>query len=567
MLQHTAKLLRLPAVLAALVLAACGPAVYRVDSARDSDAPGDARPGDGVCATAVGDCTLRAAVEEATHSRTAARIELPAGMTVALRNPLPLTGRLEIAGPVPQLGTNPARIVSARALHGAILPVRPGTQLTLSGLVLRGEGKKDGSLAAVAPGGTLHIRDSWLVGSRGGAAIYNQGRLSIDNAVFADNESNRFGAAILTADGRTAVRDAVFVGNRARGGGAVAWYGRAAAVTIERSVFAGNQGRKGGAIFAKADAGVYESVIVNNAASDDTGGLRGNRRGDIVLRNTVIAGNRDKLGLLPDCALGRPAVSLGGNVQGVADAAAAQRRDCLSDGKGAHVGAPGAAVGAQWLDAGVLRAMPHHATAPAAATVAALPGVVVQVLSDVPITGAVALHATTLGVTAPSVVTLALRFAAGADDLVWCRNLPPLAAADAGDVCTPLRPDADGVWRLPLPAAAPELGAAVLRGYWVRAGAWVPNPRRSGAVLSLLLMGGAAVGLAAALAPRRGRAWAAGLGLAFVCAAALAWRLHPAQVLLPQAAPAPDAAQVAVETALAQYWQVVTSTARTVPAP
>src|SRR6185369_5960639 len=49
----------------------------------------DANPGNGVCATAAGQCTLRAAIQEANASRGADTITLPAGtytLTIAGRN-------------------------------------------------------------------------------------------------------------------------------------------------------------------------------------------------------------------------------------------------------------------------------------------------------------------------------------------------------------------------------------------------------------------------------------------------------------------------------------------------
>ena len=57
---------------------------FQVDST--ADAP-DAKPGDGVCQSARGGCTLRAAVMEANASRGANAIRIPAGIY-----------RLEIAG-------------------------------------------------------------------------------------------------------------------------------------------------------------------------------------------------------------------------------------------------------------------------------------------------------------------------------------------------------------------------------------------------------------------------------------------------------------------------------------
>ena len=70
---------------------------FTVDSTADAD---DANPGDGLCATAIGDCTLRAAVEEANGPAvTPDTIVLPAGLylldiafTMRIRDAITIVG-------------------------------------------------------------------------------------------------------------------------------------------------------------------------------------------------------------------------------------------------------------------------------------------------------------------------------------------------------------------------------------------------------------------------------------------------------------------------------------------
>src|SRR5690606_3889815 len=76
------------------------PSIFTVNSTADAV---DANPGDGVCETAVfGECTLRAAIQEANLSETPSTINLPSGMyTLALdgsEEDEAATGDLDING-------------------------------------------------------------------------------------------------------------------------------------------------------------------------------------------------------------------------------------------------------------------------------------------------------------------------------------------------------------------------------------------------------------------------------------------------------------------------------------
>lgn len=69
-------------------------ATFVVDSTADTS---DAIPGNGVCADASGDCTLRAAVEEANQSDAPDAVTIPAG-TYALTSPLVVSRDLTLSG-------------------------------------------------------------------------------------------------------------------------------------------------------------------------------------------------------------------------------------------------------------------------------------------------------------------------------------------------------------------------------------------------------------------------------------------------------------------------------------
>src|SRR5262245_44419058 len=83
-------------LMAALILACelasmAGAATFTVTTTVDGD---DANPGDGLCATMGGECTLRAAIEEANAHDDLDTIELPAGQFIMT------AGRPTIAKPL-----------------------------------------------------------------------------------------------------------------------------------------------------------------------------------------------------------------------------------------------------------------------------------------------------------------------------------------------------------------------------------------------------------------------------------------------------------------------------------
>src|ERR1041384_5219381 len=98
-------------LLVGLPLSAVG-ATFTVDSTTDAV---DANPGDGHCATAAAQCTLRAAVQEANATAGTNTIMLPAG-TYRLKlagavEDAAATGDLDLHGNVSIIGAGPATTI------------------------------------------------------------------------------------------------------------------------------------------------------------------------------------------------------------------------------------------------------------------------------------------------------------------------------------------------------------------------------------------------------------------------------------------------------------------------
>jgi CSLREA domain-containing protein len=127
---------------AAILLAAtvASAATLRVNDTSDAV---DAAPGDGVCATAGGACTLRAAVQEANALAGTDRIRVPAGTYVLTQAGFypdddASTGDLDLAGHVGVVGEGSgATIVDGNGID-RVFHVLSGARVRLAKLAVRG---------------------------------------------------------------------------------------------------------------------------------------------------------------------------------------------------------------------------------------------------------------------------------------------------------------------------------------------------------------------------------------------------------------------------------------------
>ncbi len=252
------------------------PVTFTVDST--ADAP-DAAPGDGGCASAAAECTLRAAIEEAVASGTLSVIDVPAGHYT-------LASTFEIAaGAIAIRGADRATTIIDAAGSGRAFDVLGGAALSLekvtvtSGISTQEGGAIRASDAALdldtvtvstsatdGYGGGLFAAGSvvTITGSlfdqdtalEGGAVAVMGGDLTITGSTFTSCLANDAGGAVAVFAARSlTITNTIFTGNTAEhSGGAVFLSGAAgtSAYTIAGSTFTGNQsfGGAGGAIAA-----------------------------------------------------------------------------------------------------------------------------------------------------------------------------------------------------------------------------------------------------------------------------------------------------------------------------
>ncbi len=199
-------------------LAACAPrAVFTVTSVLDA---ADTHPGDGVCASASGTCTLRAAVQEANRAGRPTTIDLPplttcCGVLLAVTIPgadedASVTGDLDISGNITIVGQPPSQSSNGTFLVGAgldrLLDVQPGGSLTLDWVGVRGGAAIAGGGIRVQAGGAAQLNDVLVTDNEatgtlvcgafcssglapGGGGILNSGNLSVNRSQILGNRS------------------------------------------------------------------------------------------------------------------------------------------------------------------------------------------------------------------------------------------------------------------------------------------------------------------------------------------------------------------------------------------
>ncbi|MCZ7462299.1 right-handed parallel beta-helix repeat-containing protein [Streptomyces sp. WMMC940] len=243
--------------------AVSAPATFTVDSAEDAV---DADASDGICRTATGTCTLRAAVM-AANARPGSTIELPAAryrLTIPPnpdhlngRTADPTTGDLNILEPTTILGAGARKtIIDANHVDRVF---RMGADTSLSDLTITGGDAKQREVPITDPGG---------------GGIANSKKMTL--------------------------RRVTVTGNRAGYGGGIFNIPGSHLTLIESTVSRNTAGEAGGIRFDDTGT-VVNSTIADNRVTDDWdrpgslsgygGGIDIRGRGLVDIRNSTITGN------------------------------------------------------------------------------------------------------------------------------------------------------------------------------------------------------------------------------------------------------------------------------------
>ncbi|AYQ33261.1 choice-of-anchor Q domain-containing protein [Runella sp. SP2] len=223
---------------------------------------GDATPGDGVCATSGGVCTLRAAIQEANALTTCGTVAItitPTG-TITLTSALPAIDHdLNITG----AGANVLSVSGANLYRP--FTINTGKVVAISALTLT-NGYDASQAGAVQNSGTLTMANCTVKSSRApqGGGVQNDGVLTMTGCTVNSNTSTGAGAAFAMYGTTTTLVNCTVSGNTASGTG-------------------------GGFLVGSGTLNLTNCTVTNNTATD--GGAMNLSGSTHVLKNSIIAGN------------------------------------------------------------------------------------------------------------------------------------------------------------------------------------------------------------------------------------------------------------------------------------
>ena len=302
----------------------------------DSVDTADAQPGDGLCASVAGNCTLRAAVIETNALPGANEIQLPGGdyqlLIAGINEDASATGDLDVTDDllveglgnrsdvrILGEGSGQADPASVAAAVDRVLDIIGGSSFTLRhATVANGVGADGTSGGGIRSVGTLEIDDVELLNNssnRVGGAVDSTGSLTLRDSLVQNNDAYYGSAGVssgpttlverttfdlnghgdlqdggaLSAGGQVTIRDSVVTGNIADDGGAMILGGD---VLIERTSFDGNCADVGGGIvFADGDLQVRDSRFTRNCDAALLVGLFGTGQSSVEVRGTAFEDN------------------------------------------------------------------------------------------------------------------------------------------------------------------------------------------------------------------------------------------------------------------------------------
>jgi CSLREA domain-containing protein len=283
---------------------------FNVNSLGDD---GDADPGDGICETTMpGECTLRAALEEADYlyygyhepyipDTDLQTIIVPTG-TYYVYSELYAGGNVRILG-----AGRDATILYAQG--GRVLSVTSGNTAVIESLTLtNGLAESAGGIYTT---GDLTLVDVAVTNNTAttysGGGIRNAGSLTLDHVLVSGNqaEQNAGGIDNFNAGTTLSIIDSTFYRNKSvdttgsYAAGAI-FNNAGAELNVQRSIFEGNSAPAGGAIFNNGSAKFTNVTFYNNKGTTTSGAggaaiYNNGLGGQLWLWNVTIAANESTL--------------------------------------------------------------------------------------------------------------------------------------------------------------------------------------------------------------------------------------------------------------------------------
>ena len=305
----------------------------------------DANPGDGICSTSIGSCSLRAAIQEANANAGADTIHIPAGTyRLAIDSgiadpveppeppvevPLPecstvdagaQDGDLDITCSVTIMGAGAGATVITggsapfgsppeRTALDRIFEVHPtAASVSISGLTITGGwSENEGGALWNGSTGTLRlteVRVADSVSTAYGGGIFSSGDLVLERSTISGNSTGGKGGGIfvdgasVTVTG-TAADPVVFSGNVAASGGGIfcggelSLLGLPSKVIVSHASFTGNTAESGGGIHVdqRGELNVNDALFSANHAGDHGGAIAVIQKALATLTRVTVSGN------------------------------------------------------------------------------------------------------------------------------------------------------------------------------------------------------------------------------------------------------------------------------------
>jgi len=284
---------------------------FTVDSTADAM---DADPGDDVCATAGGECTLRAAIMQANATPNDDTVVVPAGtytLSIEGRDEYDArTGDLNILGDLVIVGAGSgSTIIQASATGSAsgidrVFDIRGDAYVvSISGVTIRrgNSGIESGGGMSVAHSGVkltfddVVITDNRNTNNSGPGLAAQGGIITFKDSKITNNQGGS--AAIDVGNADLEIRTSTISGNVTNGYGAIAVVGNGS-LLLERSTVNGNQGTIVGAIAIGGSNGELTALTIRNSTISGntvtTAGnaiIRGRTTTPFTIESSTIAGN------------------------------------------------------------------------------------------------------------------------------------------------------------------------------------------------------------------------------------------------------------------------------------
>lgn len=235
---------------------------------------------DGVCATAEGTCSIRAAIQEANFLAGEDVISIPAGKFTLSRKgageDAALTGDLDVTNDLTINGVFRGTLVKGK--KDRILDVAPGVTLTLRNIAFQG-----GSVGAKNVTGD----------DASGGCIRNRGTILASSLTLTGCKATNDGGAVANLGGAFAMSGTVAKSKAGHDGGGLATTGGTLGIG-GTNVTKNKAGNAGGGVAAHGDVTVDGCTLDGNGAGAGGGGGVAVATGTATLTNVTLSGNKTK---------------------------------------------------------------------------------------------------------------------------------------------------------------------------------------------------------------------------------------------------------------------------------